>query len=492
MCDHSVMRELRQPFRCTNRRRLDRAVTLLLAAVSACGRFATYEPAPIPEPSPASFSQRTLADGEVRAFLAEQGAPPRADEWTPRQLALAALYFHPGLGEARAEVTAAEASEITAGAGPDVSITADISRAAKADEGKSTAWSYSLAAGLLFETGGKRNARLSRARTATLQARMQLESAAWQLASSAAQAAVRASGAEEALADAEAERVQTAEVAGLVRARYQEGRVSLADVAQSEQDVRAALLRAVQARRTRTEARLELARGLLVPLRAVDSIVIAAPVSDAPCASSSLRFDSLGAFALKNRADVGAAVTGYALAEADLRVEVARQYPDLTIGPGLAWDQGVLRWLLSLGSPGILQRIHRGPIAEAQARRAVQAARVERVQDSVLASVDSAVAACQTVAFEVNAATAAERSATEALRLSEAAYQRGETGRTEVAFARLALVRSSNAVHAARRIGQQASAAVETVQGGWRDGSPRWPDLMTFRRAGVPSRAPIQ
>ena len=491
MCDHFVMRELRRPFRRTNPRR-ELAATLLLSAMSGCGHFATYEPAPIPEPSAASFSQRTLADDELRAFLAEQGAPPRANEWRPRQLALAALYFHPGLGEARAEVTAAEAAEVTAGAGPDMSITADISRAAKADEGKSTAWSYSLAAGLLFETGGKRNARLLRARTATLQARMQLESAAWQLASSTAQAAVRASGAEEAVADAEAERSQTAEVAGLVRARYQEGRVSLADVAQSEQDVRAALLRAVQARRTRTEARLELARGLLVPLRAVDSIVIAAPVSDAPCAASSIRFDSLGVLALRNRADVGAAVTGYALAEADLRLEVARQYPDLTVGPGLSWDQGVLRWLLTLGSPGILRGIHRGPIAEAQARRAVHAARVERLQDSVLASVDSAVAACQTVAFEVNASAAAERSATEALRLSEAAYQRGETGRTEVAFARLALVRSTNAIHAARRIGQQASAAVETVQGGWIDGSPRWPDLMTFRRAGVPRRPPIQ
>ena len=492
MCDHTAMDGLLQLFRSTNRRRLELAATLLLSATSACGHFATYEPSPIPEPTPASFGQRILADEELRTFLTEQGAPPRANAWTPRQLALAALYFHPALGEARAEVAAAEAAEITAGAGPDVSITADISRAAKADEGKSTAWSYSLAAGLLFETGGKRNARLARARTATLQARLQLESTAWQLASSAAQAAIRASGAEQAVADAEAERAQTAEVAGLVRARYQEGRVSLADVAQSEQDLRAALLRAVQARRTRTDARLELARGLLVPLRTVDSIAISAPVSEAPCAATPLRFDSLGALALRTRADVGAAVTGYALAEADLRLEVARQYPDLTIGPGLAWDQGVLRWLLSFGSPGILQRVHRGPIAEAQARRAVQAARVERMQDSVLAAVDSAVAACQTVAFEVDAAAAAERSAAEALRLTDTAYQRGETGRTEIAFARLALVRATNVVHAARRIAQQASAAAETVQGSWLDGVPRWPDLMSVRRTGIPSRTPIR
>lgn len=492
MYDHTIMTSPRLLLQRANRRHLDFAVILLLFGAGACGHFPAYEAAPIPEPTPARFGQRTLADDRLGAFLSEQGAPRGAKGWTPRQLALTALYYHPGLGEARSEVVAAEAAEITAGAGPDVSVTAEISRAAKADEGKSTAWSYSLAAGLLFETGGKRNARRSRARTATLQARMQLESVAWQLASSVAQAAIRASGLDEAVADAEAERAQTAEVAGLVRARYQEGRVSLADVAQAEQDVQSALLRAVQARRSRTEARLDLARGLAVPLRAVDSIVIAVPGTEAPCAGSSLRFDSLGALALRSRADVGAAVIGYALAEADLRLEVARQYPDLTIGPGLAWDQGVLRWLLSVGSPGILQGIHRGPIAEAHARRAVQAARVERVQDSVLASVDSAVAACQTVAFEVNAAAAGERSAAEALKLSEAAYQRGETGRTEVAFARLALVRSTNAVHAARRIEQQASAAVETVEGGWLDGSTHWPDLMNDPRAGIPRHSPTR
>ena len=464
----------------------------LMATVNGCGRFQGYEAAPIRDASPTSFVQRSLDAEDLRTLLTEQGASPHRGQWTPRQLGLASLYFHAALSEARAEVGVAEAAEITAGALPDVSISADISRAAKADEGKSTPWSYSLAAGLLFETGGKRNARLARARAATLHARMQLESTAWELASSAVQAAIRVSGADEAVSDAEAERALTAEVASLVRARYSEGRVSLADVAQSEQDVRGALLRAVQARRSRTEARLELARGLAVPLRAVDSIVIVAPTSEAPCGAAPFLFDSLSILALRNRADVGVAVTGYALAEADLRLEVARQYPDLTIGPGLAWDQGVIRWLVSLGSPGILQRIHRGPIAEAQARRSLQAARVERLQDSVLVSVDSAIAACQTVAFEVNAAAAAERSAAEALRLSEAAYQRGETGRTEVAFARLALVRSTNAVHAARRMGQQAAAAIETVRGAWMDGSPRWPDLMTVRRPSIPSRSPIR
>lgn len=492
MCDHSATRKPRHSYHALRRRVLHVGAAFGLSVLDACGRFQGYEAAPIPAPTPTSFVQRTLADEDLRAFLTEQGASPRSGRWTPRQLGLASLYFHSALGEARAKVEAAEAAEITAGAPPNVSISGDISRVARADEGKSTAWSYSLAAGLLFETGGKRNARLSRARAATLQARLQLESAAWLLASSAVQAAIRSSGAEEAVADADAERSLTAEVASLVRARYREGRVSLADVAQSEQDVRAATLRYVQSRRSRTEARLELARGLAVPLRAVDSIVIVAPASVAACSTSPHRFDSLSVLALRNRADVGAAVSGFAFSEADLRVEVARQYPDLTIGPGLAWDQGVFRWLVSLGSPGVLRSIHRGPIAEAHARRSLQAARVERLQDSVLVSVDSAIAACQTVELEVDAASAAERSAAEALRLSDAAYQRGETGRTEVAFARLALVRSTNGVHAARRVGQQASAAMETVRGGWVDGSPHWPDLMTLRRGATPSRSPIR
>ncbi len=453
---------------------------VLSCGALGCGRFQSYAPAPLAELRSEPFFERSLADTAVRGFVAGQSAAVAESGWNPSQLGLAALYLHPALREAASQVRATEAAELTAGTPPELTASAEISRAASVDEGKSTPWSYSLSTGVTFETGGKRAARRARARAATLVARLQLESAAWQIVVDAEQAAVRASGASQEARDAESERAALAEVSTLVRARYAEGRVTLADVAQAEQEVRSSVLSSVQVARARTDARLQLGRALSLPLRAVDSIAIVPP-SDSRCSAAPLRFDSVGALALQRRADVAAAVTAYRVAEADLRLEVARQYPDLTIGPGIGWDQGVMRWVISLGTPGLLRSVNRGPIAEASARRAVEAARVEITQNRVLIAADSAVAVCAEVGRETLAATAAERSALEALRLARAAYDRGEIGRTEVAFARLAVVRSSRAVHVAQQRKREASVALEAALGGWTsEGAPRWPDLMTL------------
>jgi outer membrane protein TolC len=455
-------------------------VRALACGVVACGRFQSYEPSPIPELRAEQFKLRAFDDTSLIAFVSAYGVSPVQTGWNPWYIGLASLYLHPALREAASQVRAAEAAEVTAGTPPELTASAELSRAARADEGKSTAWSYSLAGGLTFETGGKRSARRSRARAATLVARLQLESTAWQVVAEAEQAAVRALGAARDVGDAEAERAALSEVGVLVRGRYAEGRVSLADVAQTEQELRASALALAQAARAATDARLQLARALSLPLRAVDSLALV-PSGGPDCGTLRLGFDSIGAIALRRRADVGAAVAAYQVAEADLRVEIARQYPDLTIGPGIGWDQGVMRWLVSVGTPGILRGVNRGPIAEARAHRATEAARVTNVQDRVLVAADSAVAACGNVSRESLAATEAQQSASDALRLARAAYDRGEVGRTEVAFARLAVVRATRAVHLAQQRAREASLALEAALGGWTgDGAPRWPDLMTL------------
>jgi len=426
------------------------------------------------------FVQRRLVDPALEKFLEAQGAGPTAPGWTPQQLALAALYFHPALREQAADVEIARAAEVTAGTPPQLAASAEVSRAARVDEGKSTPWSVSLLGGLTLETGGKRAARRARARAFTLASMLRLQAAGWQLgAISTARAAVRALGADQEVADAASEHTALAELETLVRARYGEGRVTLADVAQAETESQTALVGAVQTERARTTARLELARALAVPLRAVDSLSLR-PDTGQACALGAARFDSLGTLALRQRYDMGAALADYAVAEGDLRVEIARQYPDLTIGPGIAWDQGIFRWILSLGTPGILRTINRGPLAEARARRAALAAHVTTIQDSLLVAVDSAVAACRDASREGEATALLVESASRSLRLERSAYDRGETGQTEVAFAQVAVVRATRARHLAEQRALEAEAALESVIGAWPDDGPRWPDLNTL------------
>ncbi len=96
----------------------------------------------------------------------------------------------------------------------------------------------------------------------------------------------------------------------------------------------------------------------------------------------------------------------YAVAEARLRREIAAQWPDLTLVPGLGRDQGENRGYLDLSLPLPLWNRNRQAIAVADAERVVARARVEAALEGLLAALARAQAAF--------AAAAANRSELEA------------------------------------------------------------------------------
>lgn len=452
------------------RRRSGLARDAVLAALTlyatACVRYQPYVPAPLdPRRHAAIYATRDLRDENLARFLGEHGAA--TDSLTPSALALAAIFFRPEVSEAVQSLRVAQAGEITAGTRPFPSAGTSVQHASSARGG--SPWTISLTTGLTFETGGKRAARLSRARALTLATGLRLDATAWRLGQNARQRALESVALVHDLADAEAEVAALRTVLELLRARYAEGRVSLADIAQTETDVQTAVVSLVQARRALTEARARLAQSLGVPLGVIsrtalreESYSACDSVADSPSDSVMHRYES---GALQQRYEVGAALADYLVAESDLRLAFAKQYPDIVIGPGVVWDQGAIRWLLSAGSQAIPVNRNRGPIAEAEARRAVAAAHVEVVQDSVLAQVDSAVAGCRDVRGEIAAADSLVAATVERLRLSESAYARGEIGETEVAFARLALVRATRTRRQAQQRRRSAGAALEAVSG---------------------------
>jgi outer membrane protein TolC len=102
--------------------------------------------------------------------------------------------------------------------------------------------------------------------------------------------------------------------------------------------------------------------------------------------------------ALRQRADILAALADYAAAEADLSLQVAKQYPDLHLGPAYAWNNGSAgdnQWSLgaTLELPVLDQ--NQGAIAQAEAQRKLAAAKFLALQAQVCAQIDRAVAALQ-------------------------------------------------------------------------------------------------
>ena len=82
----------------------------------------------------------------------------------------------------------------------------------------------------------------------------------------------------------------------------------------------------------------------------------------------------------------------YAASQSALQLEIAKQYPDVSLGPGYEYDQGAHKWGLSVGAELPVFNRNQGPIAEAEARRTEAAARFLSLQAKVVAEIDQAVA----------------------------------------------------------------------------------------------------
>jgi cobalt-zinc-cadmium efflux system outer membrane protein len=224
-------------------------------------------------------------------------------------------------------------------------------------------------------------------------------------------------------------------------------------------------------------ARAALAGALAVPARTLDSLEVAAD-SGSGCASvGSPGPDSLVTLALTRRPEIGRVLAEYAGAEADLRLAVARQYPDLELGPGFIWDQGVDRWTLALSLPNLLGFRNRAPIDEANAARTAAAARVGEVQDALLAEVELAAGRCRGALVELGAADSLVVAAQRAAQLARSAYERGETSRLEPALADLTVMRAERARAAAEALLRASGENLDAASGIWSATGPaRWPD----------------
>jgi outer membrane protein TolC len=96
--------------------------------------------------------------------------------------------------------------------------------------------------------------------------------------------------------------------------------------------------------------------------------------------------------ALTHRADVLAALADYAAAEAALRLEIAKQYPDIHLAPGYQLDAGENKWALGVGFTLPILNHNQGAIGEAEGKRKEAAAKFNAVQAKVLADCDRASA----------------------------------------------------------------------------------------------------
>jgi outer membrane protein, heavy metal efflux system len=441
-------------------------LNVALAALSTClVACASYEPAPIdPGASAATFRARSLSDAHLRGFV-ERHLPAKPAGWPPdvhdlQALTLVAFHGHPDLALARARARAPQAEIATARAWPNPRLGVEHGFLSNADAGV-TPWLLGFNLEVPIEAPGKRAARVERAGRLSEAAGWRLAAAAWSVRSR-----LRVALSEHLFALRELELLRVEEAVRFGVAEALEPRLGVGEASRGEfetareglADARRAL-RAGEGRAVETRAAVAAAAGL--PPSALEGASVAWADLENPPPAEAIGEGAAGEGALVNRLDFCQGLAEYGAAEAGLRLEVARQFPDVDLGPGYELDAGEHDYLIRLSTLLPIFRRNERPLAEARARREEEAARFLPLQAGVLAEVGGTAArdrarraALEEAGGIVEAASARERAALRAL-------EAGEGDRLEVARAGLATIAARSARLEAARRGQAALGALE-------------------------------
>ena len=365
------------------------ALITIVMLVSGCAPTKKYRPSPISPPDTAAkLVSRHLSDPGLREYLERNlGAAMSLrllEAWDLKTLTLAAFYFSANLEAERARVARAEAAVITAGARPNPSLSVA--------PGIPNPYLFELDFAVPIETHGKRAYRIESAKNLSDAARFNLANVAWSVRSAVRSAMLGHLVAVQDLDLLCSQEKLRSEQVQLLERQLAVGEIArpLVDSARIGLDAVRLAIHTAQGRVEETRASLAAAIG--APVSGLDGAEFSWPDFEAPPTAESLSPARIQREAVLNRLDVRRALAEYAAAESNLKLEIARQYPDFRIGPGYRYEESDN--FFTVGFSAVLPIFNRnqGPIAEAEARRKEAASNFLATQAQVIARSETALA----------------------------------------------------------------------------------------------------
>ena len=310
--------------------------------------------------------------------------------WDLKTLSPAAFYFHPSLDVARAQWRVAEAGMRTAGGRPNPML------------GLTPGYDFSAANGLSpwipffnldvpVETAGKRGKRIRKAQHLSESARLNIATIAWQVRSHVRVNLLDFAAANRRSALLETQLAVQERIAKLLEQRLAVGAISQLELTTARIALNRTRLELGDAKSKRAEAHGRLAESLGVSASALDGVELLFDFSERPV--DGLTSTEARHIALRGRSDILGALSDYAATQAELRLQIAKQFPDVHLNPGYQFDQGDNKWTLGITFELPVLNQNQGPIAESKARREEAAARFTELQAKVISEIDRAVAA---------------------------------------------------------------------------------------------------
>ncbi|MGH8143911.1 MAG: TolC family protein [Steroidobacteraceae bacterium] len=369
---------------------------LLLALGVGLSGCAHFQARPLsPKRQLTAFEARSLADPGLRTFLAANGSPEPApgQPWGLESLTLAAFYLQPTLAEQREALLAVEAGVRTAAERPNPTLSVAVGNDAGVP-GAFSPWSIPLGLDWPIETAGRRSYRIAEVRDRALAARWQLIGGLWQVRARLRSALLALYAARQTEAVLAREATARERVLELLQGQFTAGAVSSFEVTQARIARDGLVLAQQQAAGQELEARVAVAGALGLTVDQISGI----PLSFSAFQQFPQQLTGPGVRrqALLGRADLRAALADYAATQAALQLQIALQYPQIHLGPGYTWNAqlaGDSQWVLGVSLTLPLLNHNQGPIAEAQAARALAAAHFDSIQSAAITQIDSALAA---------------------------------------------------------------------------------------------------
>ena len=348
-----------------------------------------YRPAPIVASATASrFESRNLDDPSLESFeeqnLGHPVSPWPPTTWDLQTLSLAALYFNPALDSARARVTGTEAALVTAGARPNPTLSIA--------PGVPTPYLLTLDFAVPIETAGKRGYRIEVARTLDQAARLDLADSAWIVCSGVRLALLNYLLASQSLELSRSEEQVRQHQVNILEQIFSAGEIPRVDVDLARIELSRTQLAISTTEGQVAESKAALAAAVGIPVAGLREAQFSWPAMDTPPSAESFSREEVQRNAVLNRLDVRRSLAQYAAAEAGLQLEIAKQYPDINIGPGYTYEETHSFFTVGFSTTVPLFNRNQGPIAEAEARRKEAAAAFLERQAQVIARSERALA----------------------------------------------------------------------------------------------------
>lgn len=364
---------------------------MLSLGTSGCG-FQQYAAKPIDQTAlTKKLAEKRPDDPQFTQYLINNGYAPEQlpiQQWQLDDLIYCAFFFNSSLDAARAQWLSAEAAKRTAGERKLPTLNGLYTRSNNANE-EISPYAYNLSIGIPVETADKRNIRIESAAHLSEIAKLAIAQAAWKLRNDVTNLFNEYQANRELIRILTKEQRYREDIVAIYQKRIELGESANVELIKAKLQLQALNTELESKQRNHAVLLSRLGSHLGLPLAQIAQMQIKHQETPTGLTTiQALTADTLQSRALLNRLDIRAALERYAVAEMKVKLEIAKQYPDLVISPDYTYEFGDKMW--SLGLSGLMTILTKNKIAIAEATqlREVEAKQFETLQNNVIGEVN--------------------------------------------------------------------------------------------------------